>query len=121
MSISDAESTVMEVLWRRSPCTAEEIIAALAGTVDWQPATIKTLINRLLRKRAIEAERDGRRYRYRPLLARAHYLAQRSGDLVDRLFDGRIAPLVAHFTEHRRLSRRDISDLRKLLEDLDHD
>jgi predicted transcriptional regulator len=46
MSISDAESTVMEVLWRRSPCTAEEIIAALAGTVDWQPATIKTLINR---------------------------------------------------------------------------
>lgn len=121
MPISEAESTVMEVLWRRSPCTAEEIIDALAGVVDWQPATVKTLINRLLRKRAIDAEKDGRRYRYRPLLSRQDYLAEQSSGLVDRLFGGRIAPLVAHFSEHRRLSRRDISELKRLLEEIERD
>ena len=38
---------------------------------------------------------------------------------MDRLFGGRVAPLVAHFSEQRKLSRKDIAELRKLLEELD--
>lgn len=119
MGISDAESTVMDVLWRRSPLSAEEVIAALAGEQDWQEATIKTLLNRLLKKGAITAEADGRRYRYSPLLTREAWLTQASRGLLDRLFGGRVAPLVAHFSEQKALSKRDIAELRALLEKLD--
>lgn len=121
MQISEAESAVMEVLWARSPLAAEEIVAALAESRDWQEPTIKTLLNRLLNKGAIEAEKDGRRYLYSPLLQRADWLLQESRGLLDRLFDGRVAPLVAHFSAQRKLSRKDIAELRKLLEDLDDD
>lgn len=121
MQISEAESAVMEVLWRNHPLGADEVVAALARSRDWQEATIKTLLNRLLNKGAIAAERDGRRYRYTPVLARTEWLLDESRGMLERLFDGRVAPLVAHFSRHRKLSRKDIADLRKLLVELDDD
>jgi predicted transcriptional regulator len=121
MAISDAESVVMEVLWRRAPLSAEDVVAALAASTDWQEPTIKTLLNRLLKKRAIEAERDGKRYLYRPLLKRTDYVHSQSKSLLDRLFDGRVAPLVAHFSERRKLSKKDLAELKRLIEELDHD
>lgn len=117
--ISDAESTVMEVLWTHSPRTAEDVLAALTGEQDWALTTVKTLLNRLLRKGAIAAERDGRRFLYAPRLSREDWLQQQSTGLLDRLFGGRVAPLVAHFCEHRKLSADDIAELRKLIEGMD--
>ena len=121
MPISDAESVVMDVLWRHAPQTADEVVAALARSTDWQEPTIKTLLNRLLKKGVISAERDGKRYLYRPLLKRGDYLHSESKSLLDRLFDGRVAPLVAHFSERRKLSKKDLADLKRLIEELDHD
>lgn len=121
MQISEAESQVMEVLWRRSPQTAEEVIAAVAEPQGWAEGTVKTLLNRLLKKDAIAAERDGRRYLYSPRLTRQDWLRSESQGLLDRLFGGRVAPLVAHFSEQRKLSRKDIAELRKLIEELDDD
>ena len=119
MPITEAESAVMEVLWARNPLAAEEVFEALAGSRDWQEATVKTLLNRLLRKGAVRATRDGRRYSYAPVLQREAWLLGESQGLIERLFDGRVAPLVSHFSKHRKLSRKDIADLRKLLEELD--
>jgi BlaI family transcriptional regulator, penicillinase repressor len=121
MSISDAESVVMDVLWRKAPQSAEEVVAALAATTDWQEPTIKTLLNRLLKKRAIAAERDGKRYLYRPLLKRNDYVHSESKTLLDRLFDGRVAPLVAHFSQSRKLTKKDLAELKALIEGLDRD
>ena len=121
MAISDAESVVMDVLWRRAPQTADEVVAALAQSTDWQEPTIKTLLNRLLKKGVVAAERDGKRYLYRPLLKREDYVHSQSKTLLDRLFDGRVAPLVAHFSERRKLSKKDLAELKRLIGELDHD
>ena len=122
MRISEAESRVMEILWHGTPPhSADEIVAALVGMQDWQEATIKTLLNRLLKKKAIAATRDGRRYLYRPLLQRGDYVLAESRSLLDRLYGGRVAPLVAHFSERSKLTKKDIAELRALIEDLDHD
>lgn len=121
MQISEAESVVMDVLWKRSPLSAEEVAAALSGRQEWQDATVKTLLNRLLNKGAISAEKDGRRYLYAPVLQRDAWVQGESESLLERMFGGRVAPLVAHFSEQRKLSRKDIADLRKLLEELDDD
>jgi BlaI family penicillinase repressor len=119
MQISEAESVVMDVLWRRHPLAADEVVAALGDAQQWQEATIKTLLNRLLNKGAITATKEGRRYLYSPVLKREDWLLEESQGLLERLFGGRVAPLVAHFSQHRKLSKKDIAELRKLLEDLD--
>lgn len=119
MQISEAESAVMDILWARSPLSADEVAAALADRRDWQEATIKTLLNRLLNKGAVEAVRDGRRYLYTPKIRREDWVLSESRGLLERLFDGRVAPLVAHFSAHRKLSKTDVAELRKLLEEID--
>lgn len=119
MKISAAESVVMEALWRRSPLAAEEIVAEVAAPQGWSEATVKTLINRLLKKKAVAATPDGRRYLYRPLVERSAYVQAESQGLLDRLFDGRVAPLVSHFSQGGTLSPDDIAELKRLIEDLD--
>ncbi|MES5815958.1 BlaI/MecI/CopY family transcriptional regulator [Pseudoxanthomonas sp. Soil82] len=116
--ISDAEAMVMEVLWGASPRSAEEVIAALADSTGWAEPTIKTLLNRLLNKGAISAEKDGRRYLYSPVLRREAWVQQQSEGLLARLFGGRVAPLVAHFSERGRLSPTDIAELKRLVAEL---
>ena len=118
-TISEAESVVMDVLWRTSPLPTEEIVAFLRDRRHWQEPTIKTLLNRLLRKGAIQAERDGRRYLYTPILQREQWVSSESQGLIDRLFGGRVAPLVAHFSKHRKLKKKDIVELKRLIEELD--
>lgn len=118
--ISHAESVVMEVLWRQSPNTCEGVVAALSKQQRWREPTIKTLLNRLLKKRAISATKEGRHYLYLPILTREQWLSAESKVLLDRLFGGHVAPLVAHFSRHRRMSRNDINELRRLIAELDN-
>jgi BlaI family penicillinase repressor len=119
MKISTAESLVMEALWRREPLTAEEITAEIAEGQGWSEATVKTLINRLFRKKAVSAARDGRRYLYRPMVSRTDYVEAESQGLLDRLFDGRLAPLVSHFSKTQKLGDEDLAELKRLIQELD--
>lgn len=118
VSISDAESRVLAVLWRDGPSTSERVIAALAEE-QWEVSTIKTLLARLVRKRAIRARKEGRRFVYSAVLTREQWITQESEGLLGRLFAGRLAPLVQHFSRHRKLSRTDIRELKRLIEELD--
>ena len=120
VSISDAESRVLEVLWRDGPSPSERVITALAEE-DWEVSTIKTLLARLVKKRAIRASKEGRRYIYSAVLTRERWVTTESEGLLGRLFGGRVAPLVQHFSEHRKLSKSDIAELRRLIEGLDDD
>lgn len=119
--ISGAESQVMEALWRAGPLTPDGVIAEVGEAHGWAPGTVKTLITRLLRKKAIEGRREEGGYFYRPLISRADYVQSESQGLVDRLFGGEVAPLVAHFAEHRALTAKDIQLLKSLVAKLEDD
>ncbi len=116
--ISGAEQTVMEALWSRAPLTAAEVADAVGEEQGWSLATVKTLLSRLVAKNAIAAEPDGRRFLYSPLLARADFVGQESRRLLDRLFGGRAASLVAHLAEAEALTERDLAEIETLLKEL---
>ena len=119
IAISDAESRVMEVLWQTSPLASEDIVTALSKPTGWHEKTVKTLLNRLLVKGAISAEKDGRRYLYSPLLRREEWQRRESRSLLDRVFGGKVAPLLAHFSQHEKLTAKDVAELRKLIDSIE--
>jgi predicted transcriptional regulator len=119
--ISAAESHIMEALWQGQPLSADEIVAKVGPSQNWGEATVKTLINRLLKKKALLSERAGGRVRYRPLISRAEYVTGESQGLLDRLFGGELAPLVAHYAKHRALAPDEVARLKRLIEDLEDD
>ena len=116
--ISDAEHSVMEVLWDESPLTAQDVVDRVAPARDWTANTVKTLLGRLLSKGVIAHEADGRRYLYRPLVAREDYVEGESRRFIDRLFRGRLTPLVAHLAERDALTDQDIAEIEALLKEL---
>ena len=119
--ISGAESHIMAALWDQGPLTAEEIVQTVGPAQTWGEATVKTLINRLLKKKAIASERAGGRALYHPIVSREDYVTGESQGLLDRLFGGEIAPLVAHYARHRALSAEEITRLKSLIAELETD
>jgi predicted transcriptional regulator len=117
--ISAAESQVMEAVWGKGPLAADEIVAEVGEPQGWGEATVKTLINRLLKKKALISERSEGRTRYRALVTRADYVQGESQGLLDRLFGGELAPLVAHYAKHRNLSASEVARLKRLIEGLE--
>lgn len=116
--ISDAEHAVMEVLWQRSPMTAADVADALADARDWTLQTVKTLLSRLANKGAVSYQQEGRRYLYSPILAREDYVGDESRRLVDRLFGGRAAPLIAHLAEQQEFTAEDLAEIERLIGEL---
>lgn len=118
MKISAAESLVMDVLWTAGrPLPAEEVKAALTGE-DWNEATVRTFLTRLVKKKALSQAKEGRRFLYAPLIRRGDYVHAESKGLVDRLFGGQIGPFFAHFAERENLSEDEIAELKRLVEEL---
>lgn len=116
--ISDAEHAVMEVLWEEAPLAAADVAERVDPERGWSIRTVKTLLSRLLAKGALVHEEDGRRYLYRPAIAREEFVERESEKLLDRMFGGRLTPLVAHLAERNRLTPEDIAEIEALLKEL---
>ena len=117
--ISDAEWLVMTVLWSAPGLTAEQVVAALKGRVTWNARTIRTLINRLLRKTALRYEKEGRRYRYFPAVNQEQCVREERRSFVQRVYGGTVTPMLAAFIEDAKLSSDDIDELKRMLDEKD--
>jgi len=113
--ISQAELEVMKVLWQQSPRTANEVVEVLADASEWHEKTVKTLLNRLMAKGAVSFEKDGRAYLYSPVVQQADYTQRESMSFIQRVFSGRLAPLVAGFAEQKQLKAEDVAELKLLI------
>ena len=116
--ISEAEHAVMETLWDQGTATASDVCESVCEERGWSLATVKTLLSRLVQKGAIAARPDGRRFIYTPVIQRSDYVGGESRRLVNRLFGGRAASLVAHLVETEALTQDDLSEIEALLKEL---
>lgn len=107
----------MQVLWTSAPLTTGEIVEALQRQEPgWHPKTAQTLIGRLVKKKAIGFTAQGRTYLYRPLVSQEACIDHETETFLDRLFGGSLKPLLAHFVENRKLSKKEIEELKRLLD-----
>lgn len=115
IKVSDAELQVLQLLWEEAPQTANDIAARLPQENSWTLATVKTLLSRLVGKGAVATEAEGRRFLYRPAVERETIAAKQADRLVDRLFGGRVSPLVAQLAEQRAIDPEDLAELEELV------
>jgi BlaI family transcriptional regulator, penicillinase repressor len=114
--ISGAEWEVMKAVWQGAPCSADEIIARLANSdPSWHPKTTRTFLNRLVKKGALAFDKEGRAYLYKPLVTERECIDAASESFLDRVFGGSLKPMLAHFVEQKKLSEKEIRELRDIL------
>ena len=111
-----AEWAVMEALWTRGQSTATELQHDLEETHHWAYSTVKTMLDRLVIKGFVKARREGNVYEYTPKVRRKSVVARAVDDLFDRVLAGSLAPMLDRLIESRRLSSKEVDELRGMLD-----
>jgi BlaI family penicillinase repressor len=113
--VSQSEWQVMALVWERSPLAAGEIVDSLSQRNGWHSRTIRTLLDRLVKKGALKATLDGKRYLYEPLLSMNACIQSESRSFLERVFGGEAAPMLLYLVRESELSRDEIKELKRLL------
>lgn len=113
--ISNAEWEVMKIIWNNPEITSTNIIQALKDKSQWKSATIKSLINRLLNKKAISFNKLGNEYFYFPLILENECIKLESQSFINKVFNGSIKSMLLTFVESKELSEKDIEELKNIL------
>ena len=106
----------MRVIWGNAPATANDVVEALSDRFKWKPKTIKTLLSRLVGKKALAFEKSGRAYRYYPLVREDQCIEAQRRSFLRRVYDGALTPMLAAFLEDSHLTQGEIAKLRSILD-----
>ncbi|MCL1038696.1 BlaI/MecI/CopY family transcriptional regulator [Shewanella submarina] len=116
MKLSEFELDVMQLLWRHEPCTASQIHQYLSQDKQVAYTTVKTIVDRLEQKDAVErVGQQGRAIIYRSKVAQQTLSNEVTPGFMQRFFGGSSRSLIAHFIEKEDLNKEDIEYLQTLL------
>lgn len=113
--LTEAEWAVMKVVWEHQPCSAGDVQEALAADRGWAYSTVKTTMDRLVKKGVLSLSRVRNVQLFHARVSRAQAARVEIRGVLDRVFDGAVAPLVNHLVEHERLSADELAALRRLV------
>ena len=116
-TISEAEYEVMKIIWAKAPISTTNVVMELTKTSTWTPKTIQSLLGRLVKKGALAYEKDSRVFVYTPLVKEEDYLEKESETFLKRFYNGTINSMVVNFLDKNKLTKEDITQLKKILED----
>ena len=114
--VSDSEKLVMEILWQESPLSSIEVVSRLSEQ-NWNEKTVKTFLNRLVKKEVLSYQKQGRKYLYSPVVGREEFLSQESSGFLNKVFRGDMRELLTTFVNNKELSQKELNYLRELLDD----
>lgn len=115
--ITESEWYVMKVLWQESPLTSKEIMPLLPTHLEWKENTVKTLLSRLVNKKALDYKKEGRFFKYFPIVSEEECRSEESKHFVEKVFDGAAKSMLVSFIKNEELSNKDIEELKKLLDE----
>lgn len=121
IAVSNTEKELLEVLWQKAPMSSNEITDAIQKTKDMHPSTIKTLLNRLVKKEAVGFNEKNRKYYYFPLIDKSVFYQTETDSFLQRFFNGQVSSLMSYFAEKESFSKEERQQLQSLIEKMDKD
>ena len=119
MKLTEAEWQIMNALWQKHPATARNIMERLDRRVNWAYTTIKTLLTRLVEKKAVSEAKQGNTSLYEPMVSQRKARLNAFRSLLDQAFDGALGPLVHLLAEERQVTAAEREELARILESED--
>ena len=119
LTLTEAEWTVMECLWEKSPRTGRETVAWLDQKMGWTRSTTLTMLRRLEAKGAVAGDTEGELKTFRPLIAREEVAVRETENLLDRAYKGSLSLLVSSLTKKQSLPQSEIDELYAILREME--
>lgn len=112
--ISEAEWVVMEYIWDNPSSTALDVIYELRDKKEWNQRTIKSMLNRLVKKKILKTSAIGNRFLYTAIIPKEQAIQKESQHFIEKVFNGKMLPMLSYFVENNKLSKQDIKTLKKM-------
>lgn len=119
IQLSDSEWDLMKILWEHAPASVNEIAEHAQQITQWHPKTVRTMLIRLDKKGIVSYSVQNGVQHYQPLYSRAECESQATQSFLQRVFDGALTPMVAHFSRKQKLTTEEKQALLQLLKDDD--
>ena len=119
IALTEAEWTVMECLWEKSPRTGRETVEWLNQKMGWTRSTVLTMLRRLEAKGAVAGDTERELKTFRPLIAREEVAVRETESLLDRAYKGSLSLLVSSFTKKQALPQKEIDELYAILREME--
>lgn len=113
--ISEAEFQVMKIVWEHAPVSTNHVTEYLTRTTKWSPKTIQTMLKRLVQKKALTYDKEGRVFIYTPLIGQQDYVNQESRHFLQRFYNGNLVSMMTAFLDMEELSQQEVDELKELL------
>ena len=113
--ISEAEFQVMKIVWEHAPVSTNQVTEYLTRTTKWSPKTIQTMLKRLVQKKALTYDKEGRVFIYKPLIGQQDYVNQESRHFLQRCYNGNLVSMMTAFLDMEELSQQEVDELKELL------
>ncbi|WP_372367920.1 BlaI/MecI/CopY family transcriptional regulator [Candidatus Uabimicrobium sp. HlEnr_7] len=114
--LSKNEWVVMKVCWKKKQVTARNVYEATLKQKKWEYQTVKTMLDRLIKKGYLQREKFGPVYIYSPVISQKQSVRQAVESFVGMALDNTIIPIVAHFVDRQKLTQDEVKSLKKLIE-----
>lgn len=116
--LSEADSTIMEILWRDNEVSSASIVKEVESTLAWTRQTVRTYLKRLMDKKLVGTKEPRKRFfLYFPLVSKDEYLADQAGSFFNRYYDS-LSHMVAGIAKSEKISDSDLDDLEQLIKEL---
>jgi len=117
ITLSDGEWKIMKLLWKSAPRTIGEIVSELNEETGWSKTTVFVMLKRLIGKEAVSMDDSGRLQQYYPLLERKDVAPEETDSFLSRVYDGSIGMMVSSLAGRKALTKEDIDELRRILDE----
>lgn len=108
------ETRFAELIWNNEPINSGELVKLAQKELEWKKSTTYTVIKKLCSKGIMKSENS----MVSSLLSREQYFARQSKQFIEETFDGSLPQFLAAFTREEKLSQEEISEIRRLIDDL---
>lgn len=115
--LTPAEWHLMECLWEQAPRTGREVVDYLRETMGWSKSTTLTMLRRMTQKGLLRCDERGEVRCYYPLVVREDALLRETEDFLDRVYKGSVGMLMSTLTQKQNLSKDEIRELYRILEE----
>lgn len=114
ISLGVIEGRFADIVWAKAPISCVELVRLAAEEMKWKRTTTYTVIKKLCDKELFTKDDNGI---VTALVSREEYLSRQGEQLVDRAYGGSLPMFIAGFVNHRKLSQKDIDEIKKMLDD----
>jgi predicted transcriptional regulator len=118
-ALTETEFEMMQILWAHAPCSVREMLTHLAGDRQLAYTSVSTIVRILEQKGYVHSIKNGRGHVYEPIVSKESYQTSSVGRMVERVFDDAPAQLVRNLVSRQKLSANDLSEIRRILNEVD--